>query len=186
VHPGSGAALKNWPAERWAEVVRGLRAESDAVVILTGGPAERDLVGSVAAGLDPPPPSLAGATSLGQLAAIFDCADLVLGGDSGPLHRAAAVGTPTVRVYGPTDVAEFGPWPPGPRHTALSAGLPCQPCRALIDPPCGAVERPACLDAISTAAVLTAARRMLAAEMAGGGATPPLSTPSAAAKTPGP
>ena len=162
LHPGSGAILKNWPAERWADVIRALRAETGARIVLTGGPAERELVASVAAHLDPSPPVLAGATTFGQLAALFAAADLVLGGDSGPLHLAAAVGTPTVRVYGPTDLAEFGPWPPGPQHVALAVNLSCQPCRALVNPPCGAVERPACLDAITPNAVVVAALRALA------------------------
>jgi lipopolysaccharide heptosyltransferase II len=165
LHPGSGAVLKNWSSERWAKVVSELRAQTGARVVVTGGPAERDLVAAVIAGLDPPPPVLAGSTTLGQLAALFASAALVLGGDSGPLHLAAAVGTPSVRVYGPTDIAEFGPWPPGPQQVALSANLSCQPCRALVDPPCGAVEQPACLTAITVGAVVAAARRVLAANV---------------------
>ena len=94
--------------------------------------------------------------------AAYAAADLVLGGDSGPLHLAAVVGTPTVRLYGPTDTTEFGPWPPLSRHVAIAAKLPCQPCRAIVNPPCGAVERPACLDAIVPAAVTSPALVLLA------------------------
>ena len=115
----------------------------------------------IAALLEPAPVTLAGETSLGQLAALFERCDLVIGGDSGPLHLAAAVGAPTIRLYGPTDIRQFGPWPPGDRHVALAAGLACQPCRMLVDPPCGAVETPACLLAIDAARVTAAARRAL-------------------------
>jgi len=163
IHAGSGAVLKNWPAERWAAVARELRASAQARVVLTGGPTEGELVGAVAVLLDPSPPALVGATTLGQLGALFAAADLVLGGDSGPLHLAAAVGTPTVRVYGPTDTAEFGPWPPSPQQIAVSSGLACQPCRAIVNPPCGAVERPACLDAVAPAAVASLALTLLTA-----------------------
>lgn len=169
VHPGSGAVLKNWPPARWAEMVRLLRARAGVEVVLTGGPTEGALVGSVAAGLDPAPRALVGSTTLGQLAALFAEAALVVGGDSGPLHLAAAVGTRTVRIYGPTDVAEFGPWPPDPaRHAALAAGLACQPCRALVDPPCGAGSDPPCLAAVSAESVAAAALRLLGADRSAG------------------
>jgi ADP-heptose:LPS heptosyltransferase len=125
-------------------------------VILTGGPGERELLQQIVAQLDPAPRTLAGETTLGQLAALFAGCELVIGGDSGPLHLAAAVGTRTVRLYGPTDITEFGPWPRDDRQIALTAGLPCQPCRNLIAPPCGAVELPACLRAISVDSVLQA------------------------------
>jgi ADP-heptose:LPS heptosyltransferase len=108
---------------------------------------------------------LIGETTLGQLAALFAIADLVLGCDSGPLHLAAAVGTRTVRLFGPTDPVEFGPWAPRGqegRHRALAAELPCQPCRALVAPPCGAVAQPACMQAIGAGQVLAASGEMLA------------------------
>ena len=161
VHPGSGAAIKSWPIARWAEVIRELREQYDANVVLTGGPGERELVREIAARLDAKPLTLAGETTLGQLAALFARCDLVIGGDSGPLHLAAAVGARTVRLYGPTDILEFGPWPRDDRQIALAAGLPCQPCRNLIAPPCGAVELPACLRAITPETVLDATGQLL-------------------------
>ena len=124
--------------------------------MLTGGPGEAALVEQVAAPLDPRPRTLVGATTIGQLAALFARCDLVIGGDSGPLHLAAAVGTPTVRLYGPTDVREFGPWPPDGPHLSLAAGLSCQPCREFTDLACGARETPPCLRALNTDTVLAA------------------------------
>jgi ADP-heptose:LPS heptosyltransferase len=166
LHPGSGAVLKNWLPERWAELVRALRADRQARVFVTGGPGDREVVESIAAGLDPRPAILVGETSLGQLAALFACSDLVLGCDSGPLHLAAAVGTRTARLYGPTDPVEFGPWAPRGHdalHPVIAASLPCQPCRVLVEPPCGAVEQPACMRAIGVGDVLSAADDLLAA-----------------------
>ncbi|MDP8921511.1 MAG: glycosyltransferase family 9 protein, partial [Chloroflexota bacterium] len=125
-HPGSGADVKNWLPERWTAVARQLGARIGAQLVLTGGPAEAALVERIAAGLAPRPPTLAGQTTLGQLAALFERCALVLGGDSGPLHLAAAVGTPTVRVYGPTSRDIFGPWGAPAIHAAIQANLPCQ------------------------------------------------------------
>jgi ADP-heptose:LPS heptosyltransferase len=175
IHPGTGAPVKNWLAGRWAEVARELQRRHGARVVLTGGAGERALVEQIAARVEPRPATLVGETTLGQLAALFSRCGLVVGGDSGPLHLAAAVGTPTVRLYGPTDVREFGPWPPGSEQIALVAGLPCQPCRNLVAPPCGATETPACMQALTPGTVLAAAESLLPAGRA---------TPHAAAAEP--
>lgn len=161
IHPGTGAPVKNWLAERWSAVARGLADAHDARIVLTGGPTEHALIEQVAAQLDPRPLALVGATTIGQLAALFARCSLVVGGDSGPLHLAAAVGTPTVRLYGPTDVREFGPWPPDGPHVGLAAGLSCQPCREFTDLQCGARATPPCLRALHPDAVLAAASRLL-------------------------
>jgi ADP-heptose:LPS heptosyltransferase len=177
VHPGSGAALKNWTAERWVEVVGTLRRDRGARVYVTGGPGERELVESIADRLIPRPPNVVGETSLGQLAALFAQSDLVLGCDSGPLHLAAAVGTPTVRLYGPTDTREFGPWTAakaGVHHRTLTGSIPCRPCRALVNPPCGATSAPACMLEIEASTVNATALDLLGG---GGGSSASLSIP---------
>jgi ADP-heptose:LPS heptosyltransferase len=170
IHPGAGAPIKQWLPESWAEVARAMRDRFDARIFLTGGPGEHDLVEQVAARLDPRPPDIVGATTLGQLAALFEACDLVLGCDSGPLHLAAAVSTMTVRLYGPTDDREFGPWsrdrhrwPIG--HRSVGHGTACplwiQPCGYLADPPCGYAENPPCMREIVPAAVASAAIELL-------------------------
>jgi ADP-heptose:LPS heptosyltransferase len=161
IHPGSGAPVKNWLPASWAEVCRALRASYGARIVLTGGPGEQALVESIADQLDCPPETLVDATTIGQLAALYARCDLVVGGDSGPLHLAAAVGVPTVRLYGPTDVREFGPWPLVESQVALVAGLPCQPCRNLLAPPCGVRELPPCMRALDASTVVAAAARLL-------------------------
>ena len=161
LHAGTGATLKNWPSDRWAAVGRTLQARVGARIVLTGGPDERDLATSIAARLNNSPLNLAGTTTLGELAAVLERCDLVLGGDSGPLHIAVAVGTPTIRVYGPTSTKIFGPWGDPSRQVALQAGLPCQPCGSLVNPPCGAVSDPACLQAIDVEQVVQAAISIL-------------------------
>ena len=154
LHAGSGSAVKNWLPERWRQVAATLREDPGVSLVLTGGPAEAPGLAEIARGLEPAPPVLAGRTSLGQLAALYERCSLVLGGDSGPLHLAAAVGTPTLRLYGPTDPRLFGPWGDLDRHTVVQAGLACQPCGNLVAPPCGARSTPACLRVVSAEQVL--------------------------------
>ena len=102
---------------------------------------------------------LAGQTSLVQLGALAERCVLALGTDSGPLHLAAALGTPTVRLYGPTDPALFGPWGKPTDHVVLTSQLPCRPCGNLVAPPCGARCTPPCLTRIATGSVVEAALR---------------------------
>ena len=166
MHPGSGSPLKNWLPERWTEVAAAIHGQAGARLILTGGSTEADLLRDMAAGLQPPPCAvLAGGLSLGQLAALFERCSLVLGVDSGPLHLAAAVGTSTVRVYGPTDAAVFGPLGDARRQRVVQDNLPCQPCGNIVDPPCGAVATPACLRLVSSERVVTEALRVMSHEL---------------------
>lgn len=117
VHPGADAPARCWPAERYAQVVRRLRAAGHRVV-LTGGPKERNLVSAVAAcAALGPRDVLAGGLPFGALSALLAHAALLISGDTGPAHLAVAHGTPSVTLFGPVSPGRWGP-PPGP-HTAL-------------------------------------------------------------------
>jgi len=157
VHPGSGSAVKRWRAGAWGEVLRALTAP-DEPVVLTGGPAERALTAAVAATAGRPTLDLAGQTDVVGLAALFARCRLVLGPDSGPLHLAVAVGTPTVHLFGPADPARFGPWGPPDRHRVVTAGCPCAPCGRLDWP--ASADHP-CVRLIPVADVVAAARGVL-------------------------
>jgi heptosyltransferase I len=111
INPGAAWPNKRWPPERFGAVARDLRARHGWPSIVAWGPGEEDLARTVAAAADgaaTPAP----ATSLGELLAILGAAGLVVSGDTGPLHLAAALGTPIVGIYGPTDPARNGPWSP--------------------------------------------------------------------------
>lgn len=99
VLPGAGKTDKIWPPERYGEVVRRLGVAAMAV----WGPNERELAERTGLELAPP-------TDLRQLAAVLRDAALVVGGDTGPLHLAAALGTRVVGLYGPTSVRRNGPF----------------------------------------------------------------------------
>lgn len=118
VHSGAASGSRRWPAERFAAVVRCLRAAGYRVV-LTGGPGEEALVRSVAersgqrAG-----DVLTGGLPLSELSALVAEASLVLSGDTGLGHLAAAHGTRSVTLFGPVAPHLWGP-PPRREHLAL-------------------------------------------------------------------
>ncbi|HKB79796.1 MAG TPA: glycosyltransferase family 9 protein [Thermoanaerobaculia bacterium] len=97
--PGAGRAEKEWPADRFRRLAGALGAEALAV----WGPGERALAEATGAEVAP-------ATSLRELARLLRDARLVIGGDTGPLHLAAALGTPVVGLYGPTSPFRNGPY----------------------------------------------------------------------------
>ncbi len=109
LNPGAGWANKRWPPARFAAVAQWLRRTCGLRSVVTWGPGQQALALSVVAGTGGAA-ELAPPTSLVDLAALLQRAALVVSGDTGPAHLAAAVGTPVVGVYGPTDPARNGPW----------------------------------------------------------------------------
>jgi ADP-heptose:LPS heptosyltransferase len=121
VHPGAAFPGRRWPPDRFAAVARHLAAAGYDVV-LTGGPAERDLALGVAeaAGL-PEDAVLAGRTTSLQLAAVIAAARVVVCGDTGVAHLATAYRRPSVVLFGPVSPALWGP-PPRRQHVVLWHG----------------------------------------------------------------
>lgn len=159
VHPGSGTWVKQWQEDRWAEVADTLVEQINAQVVFTGGAHELLLTRRIASLMKQPVIITAGDTQVGTLAALFKRAKLVLGPDSGPLHLATAVGTPTVTLFGPADPLEFGPWGDAKKHIALTSDIACRPCRVLDWGDDNPANHP-CLKDISVGRVLDAARRV--------------------------
>lgn len=117
VHPGAAAGSRRWPASRFAEVAAQLAAEGHQVVI-TGGEAERELAGTVAAAAGVTP--LVG-LSLRHLLILIARARLVVCGDTGVAHIASNYRTPSVLLFGPVSPASWGPPTDGP-HVVLWHG----------------------------------------------------------------
>jgi ADP-heptose:LPS heptosyltransferase len=113
--------------------------------MIVSASSERELVTAIQSAARYPHPHIVTDAGLGFLAAVLEQADVVLGSDSGPLHIATAVGTPTVRLYGPTAPSLFGPWPPSDSDIVLRSLVPCSPCGHFDHPPCGAARNPVCL-----------------------------------------
>lgn len=117
---------KRWPIPYWATLIDKLVREQGAQVIFTGTPADLLLIESVSCRMQEQAINLAGKTSLPQLVALLQRADLVISGDSGPMHIAAALGTPLIAIHGPTDPALSGPV--SPLATILHSDIWCSPC----------------------------------------------------------
>ncbi|HUO24276.1 MAG TPA: glycosyltransferase family 9 protein [Candidatus Aquilonibacter sp.] len=107
LNPGAGWGAKRWPAERYGEVARRL-ADAGICSLVNYGPGEEDLFRAVlgASGGHARPLK----SSITELIALTRRARLLIGGDTGPLHLAAALGVPAVAIFGPTDPARNGPY----------------------------------------------------------------------------
>jgi ADP-heptose:LPS heptosyltransferase len=167
VHPGASVPARSWPPARFAELVPALVAAGHRVVV-TGGPAERDLTALVsgsaagaapaADGLDSDVVDLGGRTDFAGLADLLDRADAVVVGNTGPAHLAAAVDTPIVSLFAPTVPVER--WAPYSRRRLVLGDLDidCAGCRARDCPVAG---HP-CLNVVDVTDVVTAVTKLAA------------------------
>jgi heptosyltransferase I len=107
INPGAGWGAKEWPAERYGVVARKL-AKEGVKAFVNFGPGEKDLALAVEAASGGAARSIS--CSIGELIALTRRAHLFIGGDTGPLHLAAALQVPVVAIFGPTDPARNGPY----------------------------------------------------------------------------
>jgi heptosyltransferase-1 len=104
ITPGAGWGAKRWPPERYAAVAEGL-AERGMQVVVNAGPGEESIAAAIASGR-----TVVLTATLPQLIAFTRRIALCIGGDTGPLHLASALGRPVVGIYGPTDPSRNGPY----------------------------------------------------------------------------
>jgi heptosyltransferase-2 len=126
--PGAAyGPAKCWPAERYAAAAAELLDRGLEAAVLLGGPGEAEACAAVESGLaGRPVVNLAGRTGLGQALALLGRLELFLTNDSGLMHAAAALGTPTVAVFGSTNPVTTGPL--GPRVRVVRRPADCSPC----------------------------------------------------------
>lgn len=117
---------KRWPIPYWASLIDRLQQTGEVEVIFTGAPDDLPLIAAITARMQEQAINLAGKTSLAQLAALLQRADIVITGDSGPMHIACAVGSRVIAIHGPTDPALSGPV--SPLATILRDSIWCSPC----------------------------------------------------------
>jgi heptosyltransferase-1 len=108
--PGAGWGAKRWPAERFGQVAKAL-ARDGVRTILNCGPSEEQLANAAESASDGAAMPLK--CSITELIALTRRAKIFVGGDTGPLHLAAALRVPVVAIFGPTDPARNGPYPMG-------------------------------------------------------------------------
>jgi len=127
LNPGHSPAwvTKRWPLEHWIETGKRIRQQGFNVVV-TGGRTDRELAESLTRAIGMGATSLAGMTSLAELAGIMGLARTVISTDSGPMHIAAMTGVPVIALFGPTNPRRNRPY--GDRHTILHRELACSLC----------------------------------------------------------
>lgn len=161
IHPGAGTWVKRWEDSYWSQVADTLIDQLDAALVFTGSDSERSLIDRIQNRMQHKACTSAGDLRIEHLAALYARSRVVLGPDSGPMHLAAAVRTPTVSLFGPADPVEFGPWGDRKKHYVLSSTIACRPCRILDWADDDPANHP-CMRDISVGQVLDAARRAVA------------------------
>jgi predicted lipopolysaccharide heptosyltransferase III len=153
IHPAALQDTKRWEPRRFAELARSLQ-ELGLTIVLTCGPGEESLVDEVSRDV----PFAHARTGLGisELAELLRGARLYIGNDSGPMHLAAAVGTPVLAIWGSSDSRRWHPW--SVEHAVVQNPFECNPCpgyRCLVAP------TPLCIESVTVHQALTAARQLL-------------------------
>ena len=138
LNPGAEyGPAKRWPRERFVEAAAQIQSRTNCRWIVLGGANDAELATTTASEIGqltarnshPAPINLAGRTSLRELCAVLKACRVLLTNDTGPMHVAAAVGTPVVAIFGSTSPNLTGPGLPGdPRHHLLDSHAPCSPC----------------------------------------------------------
>ncbi len=129
LHPEAGRRgepRRRWSLEKYVVLADTLSEQYNARIVLTGAPNEVTVSEWIAERTKCETVVLAGQTQVNQLAALFVRANLVVCGNCGPMHLAAAAGTPIVAIHGPTNSKQWGPWTE--KSTYLESNLPCSPC----------------------------------------------------------
>ncbi|GAU07640.1 glycosyltransferase family 9 protein [Desulfoplanes formicivorans] len=129
LHPYATHKAKQWPREHWCELVSRLHAKGIKTLII--GQSEVPFVRPDSDPCEPTPAlpdlDLTNETNLAQTSAILKQVQVLVSGDSGPMHLGTAVGTPVVALFGPT-CRQWGFYPSGPRDKVISMNTPCSPC----------------------------------------------------------
>jgi heptosyltransferase-2 len=126
INPCTTWPSKQWPAERFARLADLLAQRFSARVLITGGPDDLHIADRITKLASSKPVNLIGRTTIWQLGALIKRCHLYITCDSGPMHISAAVDTPTIALFGPTDPVRHGPY--GAGHTVVRKEVQCSPC----------------------------------------------------------
>jgi ADP-heptose:LPS heptosyltransferase len=156
INPCSRWKYKEWDYAKWCEVIDELWKAHRLPAVLVGSLDESAVCQKIVAGREGRAFNLAGKTTLGELAAVLQSSSIHLGVDSAAPHIAAAVGKPTVTIFGPSN---WRGWTiADDLHRIVTADLPCVPCGQR---GCENSEKSRCLDLLASAAVLAEIYRVI-------------------------
>lgn len=157
LNPTVGWAIPSrlWPPESFGRLGDRIARELGAAVFFTGGPSDREYLEKIAAVMSERSVIAAGRLTLGQTAALIKRCDLLVSGDTGPLHIAAGVGTKVIGLYGSVSTDRSRPW--GEGHIVIKKQLWCLPCEDKVCP----LATMQCMKDISVEEVFAAVRGIL-------------------------
>jgi len=156
MNPFSRWSYKEWDIGKWRQLAFFIRQTYKMPVVITGSAAERIRADELISGSDFSMHNLAGKTTLREMAALLQMSSLHIGVDSAAPHIAAAVGTPTLTLYGPSDWRDWAPT--GDRHAVVVPDMDCVPCRKK---GCDGSGRSKCLDDLPVDKVRDAVTKMI-------------------------
>jgi ADP-heptose:LPS heptosyltransferase len=156
IHPAAAFATKQWAVEKFARVVEFL-AERGFASVAIAAPNEQELLSRLRSETSVKVATFA--LSLPEVTALAARSFLFVGNDSGIAHIAAAVGTPTVVVFGSSNIAHWRPWNSAPAEVVFEE-MPCQPCHGYF---CEQFAQPECILRVPVARVTAAIDRVLRA-----------------------
>jgi heptosyltransferase-3 len=159
MHPASRWSFKCWTAERNAELIDRLAPASRVVLTAAPDAREHSFIREILSRTSSKPVNLAGRLSIKELGALTARARLFIGVDSMPMHLAAAMGTPSVALFGPSGEHEWRPWRVA--HRVVTSNHACRPCG---NDGCGGGKVSECLTTLAVEEVWAAARELLARE----------------------
>ena len=162
VHPGASKLPRAWHPERFAAVASGAARLVGGRAVILGSGQDAHLA-RIMASAAPDLVDLTGRTSVREMAAVFELSRLFLGSDSGPMHVAAALGTPVVAIFGPGIPAKTAPFVDPGRYRILTRSFPCSPCRQAFFKECRPAPsgKPFCIEEITIPDALAAVRDLL-------------------------
>jgi lipopolysaccharide heptosyltransferase II len=156
INPGAKSHLKRWDAGKFAGLSDRLITELGCEVFICGNEDDRQTVQRVKSSITKPVTDLCCKTTVGSLYELMKKADLVITGDSAPLHLASASGAPTIAVFGPSDERKYGPL--ADKSRVIKPDVPCRPCEKAL---CAIGPDEGCISRITVDEVFEASKKIL-------------------------
>jgi ADP-heptose:LPS heptosyltransferase len=153
IHPGALMSTKRWDGARFAALAHHLQQEG-LTVVLTCGPGEEQVVSQI--GQSVPQTMMLLGLTIPELGELIRNARLYVGNDSGPMHLAAAVGTPVLAIWGSSNAQRWRPW--GVEHRVVQNPFECNPCPGYR---CLVADSPLCIESVTVGQVIAAANELL-------------------------
>ena len=154
-NPSARWVKKRWPALSYATLINRLIQELKAGIIILGSKEDIRISKEISSLVNGDNAIATGKTSIKMLTALLERVDLLITNDSGPMHIAAAIGTPVIALFGPTDHRLTGPY--GDNHTVIKKNMECSPC---LRKPCKH-ENPLCMESITVEEVFESVKTKL-------------------------